>query len=70
VMDRGTVVDQGTHDELLARGGIYADLYRLQFQEGKAVVDPVGVAAQIRAPVEGAERQTTWLRRLKVRLLG
>ncbi len=70
VMDRGTVVDQGTHDELLARGGIYADLYRLQFQDGKALVDPAGVAAQIRLPVEGAERQATWLRRLKVRLLG
>ena len=32
VMDKGRVMDQGTHDELLERGGIYADLYRLQFQ--------------------------------------
>lgn len=31
VMDKGTVADQGTHEELLERGGIYADLYRLQF---------------------------------------
>ena len=45
VMDRGKVVDQGSHDELLACGGIYADLYRLQFQEGKTVVDPDGTAA-------------------------
>ncbi|MDU8912807.1 ABC transporter ATP-binding protein [Aestuariicoccus sp. MJ-SS9] len=30
VMDQGRVVDQGRHDELLARGGVYADLYRLQ----------------------------------------
>jgi len=33
VMDHGLVVDQGSHDELLERGGLYADLYRLQFQD-------------------------------------
>ena len=33
VMDRGRVVDQGTHHELIKRGGIYHDLYRLQFSE-------------------------------------
>ncbi len=31
VMDQGRVVDEGRHEELLARGGIYADLYALQF---------------------------------------
>lgn len=45
VMDRGRVVDAGTHEALLARGGIYADLYRLQFEGGKTVVDPAGRAA-------------------------
>lgn len=31
VMHRGRVAEVGAHDELLARGGIYARLYRLQF---------------------------------------
>ncbi|PLS23583.1 ABC transporter ATP-binding protein [Neptunicoccus cionae] len=31
VMDQGRIVDQGTHEELLKRGGIYADLFNLQF---------------------------------------
>ena len=32
VMDRGRAVDSGTHDELLARGGLYAALHGLQFR--------------------------------------
>ncbi len=33
VLDRGQVVDAGTHQELMSRGGIYRDLYELQFSE-------------------------------------
>jgi ATP-binding cassette subfamily B protein len=36
VMDRGHIVEQGDHDELLARRGFYYDLYNSQFAEALA----------------------------------
>ena len=33
VMNHGDIVEQGTHKELLAKGGFYADLYNSQFEE-------------------------------------
>lgn len=33
VMDRGRLVEQGTHDELLKLGGLYSKLYQVQFQK-------------------------------------
>ena len=33
VMQEGQIVEQGTHEELLGRGGIYAHLYQIQFKE-------------------------------------
>ncbi len=34
VVDRGRIVERGTHDALLARGGLYARLYEQQFRGG------------------------------------
>ena len=35
MIDRGEVVERGTHAELLERGGLYAQLYQQQFQSGE-----------------------------------
>ena len=33
VLSENGIAEEGTHDELLAKNGIYATLYRLQFPE-------------------------------------
>ncbi|HLR91621.1 MAG TPA: ABC transporter ATP-binding protein [Atopostipes sp.] len=33
VMDQGTIIETGTHDELIEKDGFYADLYQSQFTE-------------------------------------
>jgi ATP-binding cassette subfamily B protein len=35
VVDRGRIVERGTHDELVGRGGVYARLYEQQFRGGE-----------------------------------
>ena len=43
VMDQGRIVEQGTHRQLVARGGLYLNLYEAQFarrEHGKPVQEP------------------------------
>jgi ATP-binding cassette, subfamily B, bacterial len=35
VLERGAIVAQGTHAELMEQGGLYASLARLQFLQGE-----------------------------------
>jgi ABC-type multidrug transport system fused ATPase/permease subunit len=42
VLHRGERVESGTHDELMARGGVYQRLYRLQYAEQAAPLAAAG----------------------------
>mgnify|MGYP001145942492 FL=1 len=70
VMDRGQVTDEGTHDELMARGGIYADLYRLQFRDGKTVTDARGMSARNARARHEKRMQPNLLQRIGSALFG
>jgi ABC-type multidrug transport system ATPase subunit len=62
VMHRGELREQGTHEELLARGGIYARLYELQYQgqrEGAVAEDGNGDGTAKAASAEPTPEDAT-----------
>jgi len=38
VIDQGQIVERGTHDELIAKGGLYSELYRTQLDTEMQIV--------------------------------
>jgi ATP-binding cassette subfamily B protein len=41
VIDDGIAVERGTHDDLLAAGGLYAELYRTQFEKSPQTAEEI-----------------------------
>jgi subfamily B ATP-binding cassette protein MsbA len=39
VLKGGVVAEQGTHDELIALNGVYAELHRIQYEQPPAGAD-------------------------------
>lgn len=54
VLDGGRIVEEGTHQELMARGGLYARLYRLAYQQPVPTLGGDGGRAQASGASSGS----------------
>jgi subfamily B ATP-binding cassette protein MsbA len=70
VMDRGRVMDQGTHQELLDRGGIYAGLYQLQFQDTNGEPNPAQSVSPVLKNISSNDAKPKLFQRIKQRWFG
>ena len=41
VVDAGHIVERGTHEQLIERSGLYAELYRTQFESQEGEPAPI-----------------------------
>ncbi|MEO8285071.1 MAG: ABC transporter ATP-binding protein [Chloroflexota bacterium] len=58
VLHKGNVVEEGTHEELLARNGYYYRLYQLQYQEQEGIEEPAVTGVGDKGTEEVAERKS------------
>ncbi len=64
VMDKGEVVDEGSHKELLDRGGVYAELHRLQFATEGATAEQQALTPVAAVKADSNDRRPGLLGRL------
>jgi len=57
VLDGGRIVEEGTHEELLARSGLYARLYHAQFAARAPVTDGLGSAGAVGGAMSASARR-------------
>jgi ATP-binding cassette subfamily B protein len=53
VIDGGRIVERGTHDDLIGRGGLYAELYQTQFR-------PQGASPELPEELVAAAEEPLW----------
>ena len=59
----GAILERGTHDELLATNGHYAEIYRLQLADQERVRQELADFSKLRVPIEIDKRSTDEYRR-------
>ena len=69
VLQDGEIAQRGTHDSLLAEGGLYKEIYELQLQEQERVRREAIISGVIKIPLE-VRRSTAQFRALIDRLAG
>jgi ABC-type transport system involved in Fe-S cluster assembly fused permease/ATPase subunit len=59
VLNHGTIVESGTHDELIAAGGKYASMWRRQSRAQKAAAEAAELRIRAKKALEDAEVDST-----------
>ncbi|MDC0739669.1 ABC transporter ATP-binding protein [Cognatishimia sp. SS12] len=60
VMDKGRVIEEGGHEELLAQNGTYADLYNLQFTTSGPTAEEVAKRRNVPKVKQTRPRKSIW----------
>ena len=70
VLDNGEIVERGKHDDLIAKDGVYADIYKLQMQDQDRVRTEAAFDGALKFTKTEQRRTTQEFRRLAEALGG